>query len=314
MIKLSRDTEELLNDIENRLDPEIEEDFEKQWEDFLFDRFNGDLFRPMRKQLTKSSITYRDVNINDAIDDYDLMLRREMNGVARALDEGRHNAAIRANYGTCILPSFFGVEIFRMPYENNTLPTNKPSGNPDWIRSLVERGVPDLSVGYGTRVFEFTEFAKEVFERYPKIKKYITIYHPDAQGPLDILELLWGSDLFYAIYDDPELLHSSLSLICDTYIAFMDKYFKLNPIKNGIKPHWKIFYHNGNIVLRSDSAMNLSPDLYREFVLPYDARLLKYYGGGAVHFCGRGDHYIDALCSIPEVMGVNLSQPQYNDM
>ena len=38
MIKLSRETELLLEDIERRIDPETEEDYRRQWEDFLYDR------------------------------------------------------------------------------------------------------------------------------------------------------------------------------------------------------------------------------------------------------------------------------------
>ena len=67
-------------------------------------------------------------------------------------------------------------------------------------------------------------------------------------------------------------------------------------------------------MIRNDSAMNLSPAFYEEFSVPYDARLLEHFNGGMVHFCGRGDHYIEALCNLPMLYGVNLSQPHYNDM
>ena len=81
-----------------------------------------------------------------------------------------------------------------------------------------------------------------------------------------------------------------------------------------MNPHWGSLYHRGTILLRSDSAMNLSPELYREFSLPYDKRLLDTFGGGAIHFCGRGDHYIPDLCSLEGVYGINMSQPECNDM
>jgi uroporphyrinogen-III decarboxylase len=60
--------------------------------------------------------------------------------------------------------------------------------------------------------------------------------------------------------------------------------------------------------------MNLSPEFYEEFAMPYDAKLLEHFGGGAMHFCGRGDHYIELLCSQPKLYSVNLSQPHLNDM
>ena len=72
--------------------------------------------------------------------------------------------------------------------------------------------------------------------------------------------------------------------------------------------------HRGGIMLRDDSAMNLSPQLYKEYAAPYDAELLKHFEGGVVHFCGRGDHYIETLCGLPGLYGINMSQREYNDM
>ena len=46
---LSNQTIEILEDIERRLDPEAEDDYMKQWEDFLYDRFDGGVFTPRRK-------------------------------------------------------------------------------------------------------------------------------------------------------------------------------------------------------------------------------------------------------------------------
>ena len=60
--------------------------------------------------------------------------------------------------------------------------------------------------------------------------------------------------------------------------------------------------------------MNISPDIYREFPFKYDSHLLEYFGGGIVHFCGRGDHYIDIVTEAKGLYGINLSQPHLNDM
>ena len=77
--------------------------------------------------------------------------------------------------------------------------------------------------------------------------------------------------------------------------------------------HWDMM-HQGNIMLRTDSGMNLSPENYEEFIQPYDQRILNELGGGAVHFCGRGSHYIEKTCSMNKLYGINLTQPEYNDM
>ena len=60
--------------------------------------------------------------------------------------------------------------------------------------------------------------------------------------------------------------------------------------------------------------MNLSPDLFREFIQPYDTRLLEALGGGAVHFCGTGDHFVQLLAQTPLLSAVDMSQPHLNNM
>jgi len=314
MFQLSKDTIALLEDIERRIDPETEEDFVSQWKQFTFDQFEGNVFTPKRKKIAPPTVNLPGVNINDAIDDYDLMLRSQMQGVSAALNGTRNNICIRSNYGTGIMTSIFGAEIFKMPYKNNTLPTTYSLNDTDKISEIVERGMPDINTGFGKNVFEFGEICREVFEKYPKIKKYVTVYHPDTQGPLDVTELLWGCEMFYAMYDEPELVHGMLRLVTDTYKAVMDKWYEMYPRNAEINPHWANFYHKGSIVLRDDSAMNLSPELYAEFGAPYDNELLETYDGGAIHFCGRGDHYIDIIANMPKMYAINMSQPQYNDM
>jgi len=70
----------------------------------------------------------------------------------------------------------------------------------------------------------------------------------------------------------------------------------------------------GGIVIRNDSAMNLSPELFEEFSQPYDAKVFERLGGGVVHFCGRGDHFVDLLAKTPGLSAVDMSQPHLNTM
>ena len=313
-MKISEQTIELLEDIERRIDPETEDDFLKQWEDFLYDRFEGETFSPNRKKRSAPNTELPAININDAVADYDLMLRSELVKISKALDTKLNSIVLRANYGTGILSSLFGAEIFVMPREQDTLPTTKPFNDTEKIREMIEKGIPELTGGFGKNVFEFGEMCAETFAKYPKINKYVKVYHPDLQGALDICELLWGGEMFYAMYDEPELVHSALSLVAETYTAFLNKWYEIFPSNSHMNPHWNVLWHKGQIVLRCDSAMNLSPDLYKEFAAPYDTLLLDRFNGGVMHFCGRGDHYIETLCNIPKLYGINLGQPLHNDM
>ncbi|NLD87960.1 MAG: hypothetical protein GX633_06850 [Clostridiales bacterium] len=312
-MKLSDYTIALLEDIEKRIDCDTEDDFHSQWRSFWSGEFNEVIFAPKRRKTTMPSLEVRQININDALSDLELMLDHQLAKVSHALSVETYAPCVRANYGTGIMTSLFGAEIFVMPREMDTLPTTRSYNDSEPVRRILERGIPDLCSGFGQNVFGFGELAREVFSNYPKIEKYVTVFHPDTQGPLDVCELLWGSEMFYEMYDDPDFVHDVMTLISETFTAFLEKWYKIIPKKNGLNVHWS-WVHPGPIMLRNDSAMNLSPELYREFALKYDKRLLEHFSGGCVHFCGRGDHYIDMLLSLDCVTCINFSQPHLNNM
>jgi hypothetical protein len=93
----------------------------------------------------------------------------------------------------------------------------------------------------------------------------------------------------------------------------MEAWTAIVPFRKEGNAHWGL-YHRGNIMLRDDSAMNLSLNMVNEYVRPYDQRLLDTFGGGAIHYCGRGDHYAPALAEMRGLYAVNMSQPEYNDL
>ena len=44
---------DLLDDIERCIDPDVEEDFLSRWRDFLYDRFDGDIFAARRRSFKR---------------------------------------------------------------------------------------------------------------------------------------------------------------------------------------------------------------------------------------------------------------------
>ena len=152
----------------------------------------------------------------------------------------------------------------------------------------------------------------EIGRKYPKFGAFVRLEQPDLQGPMDNLELLWGSSVFYALYDDPDTIHALLGRITNLIESAMDEWLRHCPNGRGIATYFR-HVEKGAIALRDDSAMNLSPDFFSEFIAPYDGRLLRKYGG-IMHFCGRGDHFIERLAKLEGLNGINMSQPHLNDM
>jgi hypothetical protein len=304
----------LLDDLELRINIDSEEQLFSDWKDFWLGKNKGDFFAPRRKIVNQSRIEWPDVNINDAFVAQELMLLREICSCNQILSSPVGKIMnIRANYGTGIMPSLFGGELFMMERFHNTLPTTIPQGE-HVIDRLLQQGIPNLNAGLGQQVFDTTEYYLETLRDYPKISRFVPLYHPDLQGPLDILELVWGSDFFLALFDYPEKIHAMMRLINDTYIKFMEKYLALvPPTESGFSAHWGLLIR-GQIALRNDSAINISAEQYEEFVRPYDQEILDKFNGGIIHYCGKGDHFVASMCKMEKLYAIHLSQPHLNDM
>jgi hypothetical protein len=306
---------ECLGDLENRID--LDEDHHNRcaWIDYLEGRNDQDPFVPPSRTQMPPAIVWPEININDALQDIDLMILREFSDVSRRLSEGDNTRFnVRANYGTSILPSLFGCELHIMDRANNTLPAALPLHDEQKIKRLIKDGVPDLDKGQGRTVFACGQRLMEVLADFPKLTRAIHIYHPDLQGPIDVAEVVWGSEIFLAVYDNPEMLQDMLELITETYIAFMKRWLEIVPWDGPYSSHWG-WMLKGYPMIRNDSLMNLSPEIYERFVRPCDQRIFNAFGGeGGQHFCGRGDHYIDLMSEMEGLSVLVLSQPEYNDM
>lgn len=304
-----------LDDLVRRIDSAQEERLRHAWEGFWQGECETDVFVPPPREPSPPGIPWPDVHINRAIEDFDTMLLGQFRACSDVLEEGAFSILnVRSNYGTGILPSLFGCELYMMPEEMNTLPTALPLHRKDRILALLDRGVPDARSGLGAKVFEAAERYLEIFAAYPDLARDVQLYHPDTQGPIDVAEVVWGSEIFLEFLDDPDLVRSVLELMTRTYIAFLEEWYRLVPRTGEYSAHWGLWM-KGHVMLRNDSLMNLSPQIYEDMIRPLDQQCLDALGGaGAVHFCGRGDHFIEAMSHMEGLTAVQLSQPEYNDM
>lgn len=304
-----------LEDLEARIDDRVEDELLNQWIKFVNGEWPEEFFRPARPEKSPPKIDWPNITINEAIADHDKMILSQLASCSATLAAGTGKMlCVRSNYGTSILPSLFGVKLFFMDDRYNTLPTSYPIENgKEGIRELLKQGVPDLSRGLGAKTLEMGQRFVEVFAQYPKIKKHVHIYHPDLQGPMDVCEVIWGSQLFLDIMDEPNLVKDFLELITETYIAFMKEWQRIVPPQTPWSVHWGVV-QKGQVMLRNDSAVNFSPGMFAEFFRPYDQRILEEFGGGSMHYCGRGDHFVALAAETKGLYAFNLGQPELNDL
>ena len=303
-----------LEDLERRICPEEELRLEQEWLNFTDGKCAEEVFVPGRKKVA-STIAWPHVMINDALTSYDLMILQQLAPSSGNLELGVGEfLCIRSNYGTGMVPSMLGAESYLMPYETDTLPASRTlAGGKEELLQIIEGYKPDYAKGLARKVFEMAEHYLEVTKGYPNISRFVHYYNPDLQGPLALAELLWGSDIYMAMFDGDEDVEMVLDFFTDLYIDFTRKWKTLCPdFDNEHSVEWG-FLHRGGTVIRNDTAMNISGDMYEELVRPRDQRILEEFGG-CVHFCGRGHHYIKAVSEMKGLSGINMSQPEWNDM
>jgi hypothetical protein len=166
------DVKRYLDDLENRIDPELETELLVQWRHFLTDGAAEQVFSPKRIPVAPAKIEYPDIMVNDAINDptFKSMLLGQLGGINSLISSKTGTVpAIRANYGCNIIPSMFGCKIHMMEKDLNTLPASLPlSGGTDMLRNCLAQGVPDIYAGQGKQVFDCVEYYIQSLRDYPR--------------------------------------------------------------------------------------------------------------------------------------------------
>jgi hypothetical protein len=243
-----------------------------------------------------------------AFDDPVAMLRNELlNNVVPGVLLGDDNPlAIRNNHGTIQIAAAMGAT-WQMHEDNYPWIERCPSLAR--IEELIHDGTPDRSAGVLPRSFDTLEFYHRRLDQYPRCKQAVQISLPDLEGPINTAEQLWGSDIYYACTDHADLLGRLLARVVDVQLLVAEWFReqavdRLDPVAN--TQHG--YMVPGRLLLRDDSSIMLSPDTYREFILPHHRRFLREVGGGSIHFCGDGQHLIEPMLAVPDLHGVDVGE------
>ena len=221
---------------------------------------------------------------------------------------------IRNNHGIIQVASLLGGH---WEQHDDNPPWVKPFGTGPEVEAIAGNGWDfDLEAGgILERSFATLRLYHQKLADYPNARRAIQIAMPDLQGPLDTADMLWGSDIFIAFYEQPDLVSRFLSRIVDATLAVESKFRafttdRLGPVATA-QHAWEL---PGRLLIRDDSAIMISAEMYAEHVRPHDGRLLEAVGGGTLHFCGDGRHLIDAMLETPGMMGFDLGQPWMMDV
>ena len=218
---------------------------------------------------------------------------------------------IRANFGCVLIASLFGARIEQV--EDNP-PWARHFETPQEFAAALQRDPLDFTQGWCPRVVEWYEFYRAALAPYPELAGLIKRALPDLQGPMDTVELLRGSELYLDLYQDPELVADALAKVAAAQVGFARH---LSSCVTDGPPGWTHqhgFAVRGAVLLRVDSAIMLSPLMYREQIAPHDQRVLRELGGGGLHSCGNVSHLAAEYLNVPSTQCLDLGQPEMNDL
>jgi hypothetical protein len=219
---------------------------------------------------------------------------------------------VRANFGTVLIASMFGANVEQL------------DDNPPWVvhdpddeislQQILERDPSDVSQGWIPRAAERMQAYHERLKPYTELRKCILIVQPDLQGPFDNLELLCGSGVFLDLLTNPQAVDQAMERLAAAQVAVFNHLdrWTTEPARGFCHQHGVMM--KGNILLRNDSCIMVSPEMYREQIAPHDERVLRDCGGGGLHACGSADHLVDEFLALEGLQGIDLGQPELNDV
>jgi hypothetical protein len=196
--------------------------------------------------------------------------------------------------------------------------------NPPWVvaadsreislEAIADHNPSDLSGGWFPRVVETYEAYRNVLSLWPEFRRTIYTVLPDLQGPFDNLELIAGSGVFAELYAEPDRVAQALETVAAAQIAaarYLTRF--INDGTDGFS-HQHATVIKGHILLRNDSSILMSPEMYQRQIAIHDECVMGAMSGGGVHSCGNIGTHAEAFLDLDGIGCLDLGQPELNDI
>jgi hypothetical protein len=212
--------------------------------------------------------------------------------------------SIKPNQGINIIAAAFGCEC-----------TPNDEADP-WVKCLIrEENAEDvykLKVPDPVNNPAFAQAWKHI--EALQSKSDLPLRMINVPSPLVTASLIWDYTGFIeATLTYPEEVHALLEKVTEATILYVKEQFKR--LKNFYGISHEMWYVPKELGVRvsDDTAALLSPDLYREFGVKYNAMIAKEFGGIIVHSCGNVSNVAGAMMEIPGIKGLDFTIPQVQD-
>ncbi len=202
--------------------------------------------------------------------------------------------------GTIVGASAFGCKI-EFPYKQDPAanPRYYPVQKPEDIKQLH---IPDPDKdGLMPKVLEFL--------RYMKQNSFLPVGITDFQGPLTTANQLMGYDkLIYLMHDSPNLAHELMDKVTEGLIRWVKRQKEVigEPWNECISDQQVYTGKHAGVWFSDDDAVLISAKMYKQFVVPYNSRILQEFGGGCIHYCGNATHHAENFLNTKGLLALNI--------
>jgi len=114
------------------------------------------------------------------------------------------------------------------------------------------------------------------------------------------LSIIGYENFCYWIYDHPKQMHELMELVTEGLIRWIK--FQKQRVGAEIEGYSyplgvKVPDGFGGVWLSDDDSVIISADIFKEFVISYNSKVLKAFGGGCIHYCGNATQHIENYCN-----------------
>lgn len=186
---------------------------------------------------------------------------------------------------------WFGCEI---AYFDDQVPDTHPRWQCDGTKhEIFDHGLPDPFAGLMGKVRDYYEYFTEKAKSWTYRGRHVRNILPrglGTDGPLTVAANIRGATEFFTdLVEDPAYAHKLLEFITEATLKRILAWRRLLGQPEKQENFW----------FADDSIQLISPDMYREFVLPCHKRLRSELSstmvGGGIHLCGNSSRHFGLI-------------------
>ena len=231
-----------------------------------------------------------------------VMLKAELDAIRPHLEIGDDGVpTVRVQHGTAQIAAAFGC---RMHVPQNNLPAAGSHVLAN-IEDVYKLTIPSVDAGWYGKLTEWTNIWKE------NLPEGVHIQHPDIQSAFNSAHLIRGNDILTDLYDHP----AEVDLLLDKVTDFMLAILKHTKLAISDDPDWFFDWGSmwkGAARISNCSMQMISPQFYRDHVLPHDIRFFDSIGGGRMHYCGITGDAIDDFFKVSSITGLDVDHVHHD--